>query len=249
MKNLFLLALSLLCTIFVYAKEGVPSETPSLNIYIETITHHKKLSLKRAGLVVDLKEGDEILPGDELNSQSECVRVVFADRSEIVLSKNTEIEFVKTKFDESKILSEKLQIVKIKSGLLQVRVRKPEETEPKIKFIIQTPQSVVGVKGTEFLVQVSPGALTEVNVLEGSIYSLATNELTDSDLKKLLKQDLISSNERIHIYSDKRLEKLKLNRFEYLKSLNQVHPDMYKLSFMKSIRSPQEISHKKRRRS
>ncbi len=107
-----------------------------------------------------LYKGKTILPNDIiLTSKNGKVRIMFADKSVVTIRQNSRVKF--------SLVSKKSQRMKVGRGGILAKVNK---LRSKKGFNVNTPQGVVGVRGTKFVVEYDEDLnKKDVDVYKGSV--------------------------------------------------------------------------------
>ncbi len=136
---------------------------------LEAVSGADGCKLVRAGKAEAAEEGDELQTGDRLQVGARAaVRILFGDGTHVTLSSGTDAEIAKPLAGAAGLVLHK--------GNLNANVAKPPApvaakpgTPADLRFYIKTNAAVMGVRGTEFVVDHDDAAGTEVHTLHGQV--------------------------------------------------------------------------------
>ena len=180
------------------------------------------LRVMRDGQEVQLQEGDDLLPGDQMVTQDESVTIAYPDQTSVTLSENSTL-----KISASDDMSDKnLQIEK---GSIHSKVTSDAQTKRPYRMVIKGSYATIGVRGTEFTVE-ADSENNEINVhtLEGVVEAAQTED----DLKQN-RVTTVPALESLRARRAQAFEKRQFRRDEFLKRFQQRHP-----KFMRQIEKP-----------
>ena len=151
MKKIILISLLLILAISLIAKESVGIV---LKVKGEVILTHKEEDL-------NVKDGTELENKDVLESKDESFAVIkFIDGSSVIKLFPNSILTINTEKTNGKLNKRST----MKLGELWAKVTKNTG-----EFIIDTPTTVVSVKGTKFVLSVDENGFTDLYTLEGVV--------------------------------------------------------------------------------
>jgi hypothetical protein len=127
------------------------------NVYVKKAESELWLPAK---LKMELSSGDKIWV--QQNSQA---ILEFSDRSTLKLASNTQLDILK--LDRDKDTQKDVSIFKLLLGKVWATVEKILSAGERVE--IQTPTAVAGVRGTEWIQQVSEDGTTVVKTLKGVV--------------------------------------------------------------------------------
>ncbi|MSQ83532.1 MAG: hypothetical protein EXR77_11695 [Myxococcales bacterium] len=135
------------------------------------------VKLTRAGKVLAVDEGDELQQGDRLSVGSRgAVRLLFGDGTHLTLSARCEVELAKP-------LAGAAGVVVLKGNVAALVAKPPQPLAVKagavgdLRFFIKTNAAVMGVRGTEFVVEHHQASgHTDVHTLEGTVDVAQTDD-------------------------------------------------------------------------
>jgi hypothetical protein len=165
-----LLCLTLLSIGFIAFMRPAVSETPTPVAYVIAIDG--KLEVKRPSsetwAQMALQKPDYV--GDHLRTSGESVAAIeFTRGGKIGINAGTEIEITSERAATDVTDRSSLATLSVKAGSIWAKFTKQQE-----QFKLQTESCVIGVRGTEFVVELD-GDETSVSVLEGEV------EVTDGE--------------------------------------------------------------------
>jgi hypothetical protein len=162
MKLIQLTAFTLL-PVLAYATES----TTSAVIRLDTIEGAHDITVRRGQKQLHLKEGETLKPKDEVvTGPKESVRITFPDGSQFWVGRATTVRV----FSGVAEGGHPIQFIHVIEGAGRVLVRKSYETTKKIKFVVKTKATTMGVRGTDFVVTAqSSGKEIDLHTLEGSV--------------------------------------------------------------------------------
>lgn len=136
-----------------------------------TVTHLSGplLARKVDGSTKILSQKSTVESGDLLVSEKETyARVKFTDNSEITLKPNTQIKIDSYLFDQSKPESDNAVFNLLKGGLraLTGLVGKRGNQD---SYKLKAPSATIGIRGTDFLADLTPQGTLFVEVLQGAV--------------------------------------------------------------------------------
>jgi hypothetical protein len=155
---------------------------------------------KRAGL----KEGAQLYPGDTLVTEEKSfVRVLMVDQSTVNLGPNSELNFESFKYNSN---TDRQSVYNLMKGQLRSIV-KNKAKDGDIQF--KTPQAVMGIRGTELLV--NHQVIGKIDVSEFALLS-GRADLNDAQGE----QHTLVKNDRLILIGEAqpRKKKLPLNKIE-----------------------------------
>jgi hypothetical protein len=127
----------------------------------------QEVTVQRAGVRLKLKAGDLLLPQDEITTgPKESARIAFPDGSQLWVGGVATVR-VNSAVAEG---GNKIQFIEMKEGAGRILVPKSDGTTKRIKFVVKTHAAVMGVRGTDFVVDAKDsGKDMELHTLEGSV--------------------------------------------------------------------------------
>ncbi|MGZ3650363.1 MAG: FecR domain-containing protein [Bdellovibrionota bacterium] len=131
---------------------------------IEKVGTGSSVKVSRGGASVHLKAGESLEPGDELSTDaSTAVDIRLQDETLIRLGVNSSYKVQ----EDSKL---HVLVHRLLSGVVRVLVKPTDRDhkDPTIKFRMNTQEGTIGVRGTEFVVQRTPGN-TRIKGLDGEV--------------------------------------------------------------------------------
>lgn len=177
MKIQFIIANSLLSLLaiptLVYGVES---------IRLDMLQGAKEISISRGQNHLMVKEGDNLLPKDELTTgPKESARITFPDRSELWVGSSTTIQINSGLTNDG----HRIELVQMKEGSTRVLVPKSYGTTKRIKFVVRTPAATMGVRGTDFVVDAhDTGKDIELHTLDGTVDAAKS-------VQTLIKKDVV----------------------------------------------------------
>ena len=143
---------------------------PSIRLY--TLFGAQSLEVKRGNSTTTIKEGDTLVPHDEFKTGPEVsARLVFPDQSQVWVGRSSSVQINSA--------GEVMQLVYLNSGQIRIQVPKSPvaQSQRKIKFIVRTPATTMGVRGTDFVVDSSQnGKSYQLHTLEGDVLAAHSNQ-------------------------------------------------------------------------
>lgn len=163
----FTLAIFLACAAPARAEEA---EIPNAAV-LEATDGASPVEVLRAGTWIVIGDGETVVPGESVRTAGSSARLVYGDGSVMALSTDTEV----------KLEDDPLRIVSLERGTVWGKVEKagaPALSPPSpaaspsprpYRFTLRSRAVVMGVRGTEFLVETAPDGEVTVNTLEGAV--------------------------------------------------------------------------------
>jgi len=178
--------ISLLCLIGLLPVTGLAA--PKLPV-VESIAGAETVSVKGGSKTRKAKAGDEIRYGDRIKTPAKVsVRVLYPDGTQIAVGQNSEAEIQRQEGDTS---SQRLHSGQIWGQV--TKIKNPVAGKSKPRFIIRTKTAILGVRGTEFVVD--QGAKeAQFHTLEGEV-EIAKDEaaLKAGKVTKLLQDQMLTA--------------------------------------------------------
>ena len=152
-------------------KLGATDEgTPTIG---EIVSTEGKVQVVRDGLVIQLKAGDSVLEGDIISTGKGAeVFMRFTDQMEFRLGEEARLAIDQYLYDD--VSSNGIQVLSIIAGAFSYASGLIAGASP-ASVRLQTPQGVIGIRGTKILGEVGDGKLS-VTVLEGKVALLQDNQ-------------------------------------------------------------------------
>ena len=139
----------------------------------EIISKEGKVQVVRDGLVIQLKAGDSVLEGDIISTGKGAeVFMRFTDQMEFRLGEEARLAIDQYLYDD--VSSNGIQVLSIIAGAFSYASGLIAGASP-ASVRLQTPQGVIGIRGTKILGEVGDGKLS-VTVLEGKVALLQDNQ-------------------------------------------------------------------------
>lgn len=135
------------------------------------------VKLTRAGKVLAVDEGDELQQGDRLTVASRgAVRLLFGDGTHLTLSAGCEVEVAKPLAGAAGVVVLKGNVAALVAKPLQPLAVKAGGAGD-LRFFIKTNAAVMGVRGTEFVVEHHEASgHTDVHTLKGTVDVAQTDD-------------------------------------------------------------------------
>lgn len=128
---------------------------------LEAVGMGKSVKVIQNGKSKNIEAGAELGKGDIVETDSESVADIrYENKSLVRIAKSSKYMV------ESNVASADHIITELLQGAVRILV--PQSQDKKLKFELRTPQSVVGVRGTEFFVEESAG-VTDLYMLHGEV--------------------------------------------------------------------------------
>lgn len=128
---------------------------------VEVLALEGKAEYRKAGFWLSLSIGTLIPQGTQVRTFEDTkVLLAFAEGHQILLGSNTDLTLANTSSNNVKL--------SLSLGKVWSRVRK--QLEGLLKFEIETPSAVAGVRGTQFSVEFLATGVTHVAVWEGRVW-------------------------------------------------------------------------------
>lgn len=197
---------------------------------VESVEGAGSVQVLRKGKSYQGPEGSVLQPGDTVKTgPSVSTRVVDTAGNEVVIGRNSSFQV--------RPLQQGTQVGQLDAGYLRAKVQKASQgSKSKIKFAIKTKSSILGVRGTEFTVDVPKEGEAVVHTLEGRVDAA-------KDEKSLFagKGIPVAAGEMIQTALGAPLPApIKFNREEFLANLKGVQPEAGQL-LQKAVRPPLEL--------
>jgi len=150
------------------------------------------------------------------------LRLGYENGAEVLITENSSI---KTVIDENLKDDSETPMIDLLNGKIQAFFNNESKTpSKKYKFIIKTKNSVMGVRGTEFVLE-HDGEKSSLHTTEGSVdFSENRESLREGNLKKVSKGNFIQRNKKEKIGKSK-----KFDRDKFMKKFRDSHPRLAKL--------------------
>ena len=134
--------------------------------YIESIAGTEEVDVDRNGAATQAVEGDELQEKDRVKTGADnSVRITYPDGSAVIMGSSTvlEVEAPDGGASSAQLISGTIQAVVAKQ-------KGAQNSGSPHKFFIKTDSAVMGVRGTEFVVENSPGTEgTSLHTLDGTV--------------------------------------------------------------------------------
>ena len=139
----------------------------------EIISKEGKVQVVRDGLTIQLNAGDNVLEGDIISTGKGAeVFMRFTDQMEFRLGEEARLAIDQYLYDD--VSSNGIQVLSIIAGAFSYASGLIAGASP-ASVRLQTPQGVIGIRGTKILGEVGDGKLS-VTVLEGKVALLQDNQ-------------------------------------------------------------------------
>lgn len=152
---------------------GLPVHAAPVIGTAPTVVRDVKGLLQQAWRVVIIDDNvhqDEVIKtGDD-----SAARLVFADRTDFMVGSNSEVILDKFIYDANANSGQ--LILRATKGLMKFRTGQMSSRS----YRIDTPVATVGVRGTEFVIQILEGGATYIKVIEGEVVISDRNQATIS---------------------------------------------------------------------
>jgi len=171
------------------------------------------------GNAVQLNEGDEILAGTDLHlSKDQSVTVSTDTGMNVVADQGAK---VKVSNDDDGVPLFEVALGEVRAFLSPTE---PKPAVPAPRLRVTTPGAVVGVRGTDFVVNSAQGG-TDVHTLEGTVEVAGSRE----DLKAGRTTPLGQGEGVEGVHAGAPMVKKTFNRDEFMNRFNKRHPQLAKL--------------------
>jgi len=202
---------------------AVPASGGTVYPWIEGLDGVAKLTLRAAdGKTREAGSGEAWALGETIQLPAGAyARVAFPDGAQLLLPPGVQVRWE----------GEKPFLAVLEAGTMRVLVEKPK-AETGLRFMVRTPDAILGVRGTDFTVAWTTEATTEVHTMTGWV------EMTreESELKRGLAVP-VRAGERLVQPQGKPYEApAAFDRVEYLKALNERFPALEQL-WQSAVRS------------
>lgn len=125
------------------------------------------VAVLRGDETISARVGDELRLGDCVQTGvGGRAKILFQDEVLLLVTENTAVAITKHLFDTKR--SWRDSVFDLRKGMIRSTL---EKYSPDSAFIVNSPNAIAGVKGTDFLVRHTPGAepLTELFVFQGTV--------------------------------------------------------------------------------
>ncbi len=223
------LVLSLLSSISARAGDDRP--------LIESIRGAKTVVIQSAEGERAAGVGTPLNPGDRIKTTGDVsTRIVYKDRSQLSVGRASEVEVQGNEGGET-------QWTKLHAGQVQGKVTRAAMKPKSYRYGVRTKSAVMGVRGTDFVVDSADGQDAKVHTLDGQV-DVAQDESSLLSGKGLA----VLKNQFTEVKPGQAIPKPKqFDRGKYLQELNAKQPDFQ--SFMKQAPKPQGELEKLRSKS
>ncbi len=151
----------------VRADETESDEAPEGALVLEAVDGNAPVEILRGGNWTAAAEGATVMPGESVRTADGSARLVYNDGSAVALSTNTEVQ----------LQTEPGRVLELERGTVWGKIEKKPVTEvvpaagtPSVyRFTLKSRSVVMGVRGTEFVVESGANGETAVNTLEGTV--------------------------------------------------------------------------------
>ncbi len=132
---------------------------------LEGVEGGAPIEVLRAGTWSPVALNVTVQPGESVRTSASAARLVYSDGSAVALSTDTEI----------KLISGSAREIELAHGTVWGKIEKAGRESPKTttahpyKFMLRSTSVVMGVRGTEFLVESGARGEVAVNTLEGTV--------------------------------------------------------------------------------
>lgn len=200
----------------------------SPKVAIESIHGAPSVTVTNGAASDKRSKGAAIEGGDHVKTGAESVRLIYADGSQLLIGKNTDLEVIAPDTG--------VQWNHLHKGQVRAVVAKPSTSKKLVKsyrFGIRTKSCVSGVRGTDFTVETNEqGDQSTVRTLDGQV-DVAKDQpsLLSGKGMSLLKDHFVTGN-----LSQALSNPTKFDRAQYMSELKQKQPgfgDLMKKSPMK----------------
>src|SRR5579871_5557290 len=132
--------------------------------HVDSQTDDDEITIRNGEATMSAGEDDKVYEGDHvLTGKDQTVAIVLNDGSEIVVGPSSEFLVDKAYDEHARTTS-----LALAYGLIHSLVKKIYSAAT--PFVVETPSAVMGVRGTEFVVEQDPGTSeASVHTLEGSV--------------------------------------------------------------------------------
>ncbi len=188
MKSLYITLLSLLMVVSSFAQSG-PSDAPKVAVVsilrgeVDVLLLGKTIKLQKDEWI---KEGSVVKTGEK-----SFVKLVFIDKSQMNIGPNSQIKITKFEGSESGIID--LVKGKIRSQVSKDYLQMKDKDKSKI--FIKTPNAVMGIRGTDFMISASDKATSAI-LFEGSVVFAKNENMRENSTERL--EEMVNQGVRIH---------------------------------------------------
>lgn len=165
------------------------------NVAKAIISRGSVIATTKEGKTIKVDKGTWLSEGTKVTtSKASFVKFLFADKSQVNLGPNSEMEIAK--FDK-----QEAGIINLMKGSLRSKVTKNymEEAQAKSKLFVKTKSAAMGVRGTDFMVEFNPiSNVTNLDVISGQVAlaPLADPSIANSISRTIL-ENLVSGESSV----------------------------------------------------
>jgi hypothetical protein len=158
--------LSLFLIILSISARSVLAEEVDPALVVESNDGASAIEVQHAGVWAPAPVGTTIEPGDSVRTGTSSARLVYADGSAVALSTATEVQ----------VQPDPTRVIDLKEGTVWGKIEKsaapvtasPPNGNP-YKFTLRSNSMVMGVRGTEFVMESPRSGEVSMNTIEGTV--------------------------------------------------------------------------------
>jgi hypothetical protein len=240
MKTLIFLCLSLSLSTISFARDETNDGMGEVKLPLITNVEGEsnKVKIINSSHTEKKANTDEYLEaGDTVSvSKGNSLSLSYENGAELFIAENS---VVKTQVDEGQNSNEEVSTIEVLKGKVR-GIFKEEKTQKskKFKLFIRTKNSVMGVRGTEFVVENKDGE-SSLHTIEGSVeFAKSKDDLFKGNSSQVKESEFIKRKKQEKIRKPQKFKKE-----EFLKRFKNRHPRLVKLrqNFLSSRNSGQRV--------